>query len=103
MSRPRFELRTFCVLDRCDNQLRHRPVIVTVSAWPPSDIDRKVSTAGAGSEKLNFEDSSYLDLAAEQTCKAKETYPCGMLYMLRFPAKPVYALDLHTILKSTRN
>ncbi len=25
MSRPRFELRTFCVLDRCDNQLRHRP------------------------------------------------------------------------------
>ena len=26
MSRPRFELRTFCVLDRCDNQLRHRPV-----------------------------------------------------------------------------
>ena len=26
MSRPRFELRTFCVLDRCDNQLRHRPM-----------------------------------------------------------------------------
>ena len=26
MSRPRFELRTFCVLDRCDNQLRHRPI-----------------------------------------------------------------------------
>jgi hypothetical protein len=25
MSRPRIELRTFCVLDRCDNQLRHRP------------------------------------------------------------------------------
>ncbi len=25
MSRPRLELRTFCVLDRCDNQLRHRP------------------------------------------------------------------------------
>ena len=22
--RPRLELRTFCVLDRCDNQLRHR-------------------------------------------------------------------------------
>ena len=27
MSRPRIELRTFCVLDRCDNQLRHRPDI----------------------------------------------------------------------------
>ena len=26
MSRPRIELRTFCVLDRCDNQLRHRPM-----------------------------------------------------------------------------
>lgn len=25
LSRPRIELRTFCVLDRCDNQLRHRP------------------------------------------------------------------------------
>ena len=27
VSRPRLELRTFCVhlLDRCDNQLRHRP------------------------------------------------------------------------------
>jgi hypothetical protein len=25
VSRPRIELRTFCVLDRCDNQLRHRP------------------------------------------------------------------------------
>jgi hypothetical protein len=24
MIRPRLELRTFCVLDRCDNQLRHR-------------------------------------------------------------------------------
>ena len=30
MSRPRFELRTFCVLDRCDNQLRHRPVGVLI-------------------------------------------------------------------------
>jgi hypothetical protein len=29
MSRPRFELRTFCVLDRCDNQLRHRPLKYT--------------------------------------------------------------------------
>ena len=33
MSRPRFELRTFCVswnsgmLDRCDNQLHHRPTV----------------------------------------------------------------------------
>jgi hypothetical protein len=27
VSRPRFELRTFCVLDRCDNQLRHRPAL----------------------------------------------------------------------------
>ena len=27
MSRPRIELRTFCVLDRCDNQLRHRPML----------------------------------------------------------------------------
>jgi hypothetical protein len=29
VSRPRFELRTFCdqqMLDRCDNQLRHRPL-----------------------------------------------------------------------------
>ena len=25
MSRPRFELRTACVLDRSDNQLHHRP------------------------------------------------------------------------------
>ena len=32
MSRPRFELRTFCVLDKCDDQLRHRPNIT----WPPS-------------------------------------------------------------------
>ncbi len=30
MSRPRLELSTFCVLDRCDNQLRHRPM--------PSDV-----------------------------------------------------------------
>ena len=27
MSRPRFELRTACVLDRSDNQLHHRPDI----------------------------------------------------------------------------
>ena len=26
MRRPRFELGTFCVLDRCDNRLRHRPL-----------------------------------------------------------------------------
>ena len=26
MSRPRFELRTACVLDRSDNQLHHRPM-----------------------------------------------------------------------------
>jgi hypothetical protein len=32
VSRPRFELRTFCVLDRCDNQLRHRP-IKTIITW----------------------------------------------------------------------
>ena len=30
MSRPRVELRTFCVLDRCDNQLRHRPFATTI-------------------------------------------------------------------------
>lgn len=28
VSRARFELATFCVLDRCDNQLRHRPLLV---------------------------------------------------------------------------
>ena len=29
MIRSRLELETFCVLDRCDNQLRHRTVITT--------------------------------------------------------------------------
>ena len=32
LSRPRIELRTFCVLDRCDNQLRHRPVQIGTSS-----------------------------------------------------------------------
>ena len=38
MSRPRFELRTFCVLDRCDNQLRHRPIHGRFVASPMSNI-----------------------------------------------------------------
>ena len=32
MIRPRLELGTFCVLDRCDNQLRHR-TLTTLKLW----------------------------------------------------------------------
>ena len=40
MSRPRFELRTACVLDRSDNQLHHRPVGEEVGECLASGLSR---------------------------------------------------------------
>ena len=52
MIRPRLELGTFCVLDRCDNQLRHRTV---EDGEDQCGLDRAVSTTERSFGKANIE------------------------------------------------